>query len=139
MRFYVAGRFQNYLQCRYVMDRLKEQGHAITYDWTRTPAFDEHGHPRSERCTHAENVNYAWKDLAGVREADILVLLADASLAGAYIEMGYALAFERDVYVVSPSRQTIFFNLPLVTRFGKLEDLFFHTEHMRSPQLALIE
>lgn len=139
MRFYVAGRFQNYGFCRWVMSVLREQGHSITFDWTNTEAFDENGQLKHHRCTRAENVAYAYKDLHGVREADILVLCADALLAGAYIEMGYALAFEREIYVVAPERETIFFSLPQISCFESYKELFEHTASLCSPQLSLVE
>ncbi len=43
MNVYVAGRFRKYQEVRAVIDRLKENGHTITHDWTRTEEFDKNG------------------------------------------------------------------------------------------------
>lgn len=64
-------------------------------------------------------------DLDGVHLANLLVLCADDSLAGAWIEMGAALAWGIPVLAIAPERWTIFLELPSVQTiqdYAALED-----------------
>lgn len=135
MRIYVAGRFQSYAKVRACIDALVERGHEITYDWTRSPEFGADGHPVDPGTikngfsapgysTRQALARYAVRDIQGVREADALVLLADDSLAGAWVEMGIALERGTPIYVIKPERWTIFLECPEVTTLGSLGELY---------------
>jgi nucleoside 2-deoxyribosyltransferase len=128
VKIYVAGRFQSYEKVRACIDMLRDQGYEITYDWTRTPEFGEDGHPKhganGQEQPRGLLQHYAQNDIQGVRSADALVLLADDSLAGAWVEMGIALERSIPIYVVKPERWTIFLECFQVTVFGTQEELF---------------
>jgi hypothetical protein len=127
MKFYVAGKFQNYEVVRAFADRLRDAGHEITYDWTRTDEFDEQGHPivsqyqgetddsGDEILSYEAQKKYAHLDADGVAEADALVLFATPNVTGALIETGMALGYGIPVIVIDPARWTIFYALDLVT------------------------
>lgn len=113
-RVYVAAKFQEYESARRLMDAFTAGGYTITHDWTRTQEFDESGHPIAADPNdmppeiikmHAEN------DVRGVRNADFLVVLGDADLCGALIEVGIALALRIPIYVIKPKRWTIFYGM----------------------------
>jgi nucleoside 2-deoxyribosyltransferase len=110
LRLYVAGRFQSYAKVRAVADACVKAGHTITHDWTRTPEFGSDGHPLHADGAQAKAAlrGFAEADIAGVRAADCVVLCADDSLAGAWVEMGIALERGTPVVAVAHERWTIF-------------------------------
>lgn len=113
---YVAGRFQSYAKVRSCIDAVHGLGCRVTYDWTRTPEFDADGHPLNSDGAQPKTLlqQYAANDIQGVREAEVFIMLADDSLAGAYIEMGIALERGIPIIVVAPERWTIFLECPTV-------------------------
>ena len=120
MRFYAAGRFRRYADVRAIIDLLNHDGHQCTYDWTRTDEFDEHGDALSnltdggDSLPYARQRFYASKDIAGVAESDYVIVLADDTLLGAWIELGAAIAWEKHIIVIAPKRHSIFFAMPTV-------------------------
>jgi hypothetical protein len=133
MKLYVAGRFQSHVKVRGVIDHLLQQGHEITYDWTRSEEFTSEGEPvQSDPHNLDKNklIQYALEDLAGVAHAEVVIVCADDSLAGGYIEMGYGLATGCHIFVVAHERWTIFYELHDVTHFKTYEDLYAYTEKL---------
>jgi hypothetical protein len=135
MKIYVAGRFQSYEKVRVCINALISQGHEITHDWTRTEEFDAEGvlstaswngtvSVRPDSAKRAVLAAHALNDINGVRDADALVLLADDSLAGAWVEMGIALERGTPIYAVKPERWTIFLECPEVTVLDSVVDLY---------------
>jgi nucleoside 2-deoxyribosyltransferase len=127
MKIYVAGRFKSFRKVRRVIDSLKEQGHTVTYDWTRSKEFDTLGEPVSiteHEIPDSELIGYAKKDLLGVEQCDVVVLCGEPDLCGAYMEVGAALAYGKRVFVVDQQRWTIFYKLPNVTLFDSYGDLY---------------
>lgn len=120
MKFYAAGKFQEYEKVRETIDLLVFHGHEVTYDWTRTDEFGPDGHPKQ---TDPHNLNkkelrgYAENDIQGVLDAEFMVIRADGPLCGAWIEMGAAVVSPRckRIFVVEPQRWTIFLELDKVT------------------------
>lgn len=103
MKVYVAGSWDDRWNGPYfVADRLKQYGFEITYEWW----FDNECGP-----------DKAARDLQGVRDADILVAVMYPwnTYRGTYVEIGYALALGKQVYILgSGADKCIFTNLPLV-------------------------
>lgn len=139
MKLYVAGKFSSYAKVRMVIDLLRNRGHTITHDWTRTKEFESGGVPKEvhrapgERpdLPRAELAEHAKNDLWGCEACDALVLCADDSLAGAYIEMGIVLRnVQKKIYVIAPDRWTVFFELPNVILFDTYEEFFAYMETM---------
>lgn len=119
MRIYVASRFAAYERVRAFVDDMVTAGHEPTHDWTRTPEFGRDGHPLladPEALTPGVACTHAQADLRGVRQADLVVFLADGSdFCGALLEVGSACALGVPVWVVAPWRRSIFWHLPNVT------------------------
>jgi hypothetical protein len=88
-KIYVAGKWQEKDNVRQIMSLLKNLGHTITYDWTQHNDGDN-----SYDCAIA--------DLNGVCASDYILVLADKLLPyrGVYVEIGAALAFCKEVYVI---------------------------------------
>jgi len=112
MRVYVAGKFQDKVQVKWLMDRLEELGHDITFDWTT-----EHYAKKEETAEDAEQC------LSGVFDADVFVGLftEDYIYKGALIEMGFAMAEEGRIYIIGHAIDSCI--------FSKLADRQFDTEY----------
>lgn len=113
MRVYVAASSREIPRARAVMAALREARMIVTHDWTgHVEASIAMGTPE-----HMLDDRLAWAcahdDLAGVREAEALVLLAPTETAkGAWYECGYADALNIPIVVahddVAKRRQSIF-------------------------------
>lgn len=118
MKVYTASRFGNYRVVRAFNDALRAAGHEVTHDWTRTSEFDLAGDPifgDGTGLSRDMQAQHATADLDAVAAADAVVLLPMPDMGGAYIEIGYALAHDKHVFVAGPVRFTIFWALPNVT------------------------
>lgn len=125
MRIYVAATFTRYEEVRALNDRLREAGHSITYDWTRTAAFGPDGHPLGDGYDLPEAVQarYAQEDLDAVARAEVLLALGEGDSLGWPVEVGAALAFGSCiVYLVAPRKPTVFWALPRVRVFDGVEE-----------------
>lgn len=126
-RFYVATRFGEYREARRVIDKLRDLGHRVDVDWTRNHQFDEWGDLKLESAGKhlplQEQQRFAYEECAGPMAADV-ILLWNKDMAGAYIEVGLALAKDRTVYVIGCRRFTIFWSLPNVIMFDTEEEFF---------------
>lgn len=121
---YVAGASSERAdRAKPVIAALMKAGFVVTHDWTEAVdmhgANNEHGTLTEEdlcACAHA--------DLCGVRQADILVLLAPENAStGAWVELGLALALGRRVFIAGRCEQCIFTWLPQCQRFETDEAL----------------
>lgn len=91
MRVYVAGASREMDRCAAAMALVRELGGTITCDWVE--AIRASGSPANEGKTDEERRADATEDLKGVSDADVLWLLApEGTSAGAWTELGYALA-----------------------------------------------
>lgn len=129
MKFYVAGKFLDYVRVRKMVDFLVTYGHKPTYDWTRTDEFDASGEPINtdpHALTEEKLRWYADNDVRGVQEAEFMVILADGELCGAWIEMGVATVSPDliRIFIIAPQRYTIFFNLEKVRILSSFEEFF---------------
>jgi hypothetical protein len=125
LRVYVAGKFHRYEEVRALIDALPD-GCVVTHDWTRTEEFDEDGKPNFSPGEEADIprdqiMMHAANDIRGVRTADLLILIGDEKLCGALIEVGAAMAYGIPIWVVGPTRWTIFWEIPSVDRFPDVE------------------
>lgn len=124
MNIYVGATFSRYLEARSVMDALTAVGHAVTHDWTRTDAFGDDGHPLPGTAggydlPAAEQSAHALDDLAAVKRADLLLILAQQASCGWPVEVGMALAWgTAKVWLVEPFKPTVFWHLPQVRVFA---------------------
>jgi nucleoside 2-deoxyribosyltransferase len=106
---YVATKWENKDEASVVMGQLRAAGYEISYDWT---------------LAQVERWQQAMLDLKGVAEADIYLGLFQKEFpyTGALVEMGYALALGKPVYILEGSKcaQSLFFHHPNVR---KIKDL----------------
>lgn len=88
MNFYIASSFRNITDVRFISDRLIQQGHQLTYDWTR-----------SERVETATELNRIGQlELDAVQASDYLILILPAG-KGSHVELGIALAKQLPIFL----------------------------------------
>ena len=105
---YLAGRFSKKHTLQRVSRSLKEQQHSITSRWLEG--------------SHKDVTDNALMDLTDIDRADTVVFLLDEPdaherpLQNTLVELGYALAKEKTVYVLDRlvSTEIIFLKLPSV-------------------------
>lgn len=121
MKFYIAARTAQIKKVQKMVDILKMAGHECTHDWTAMEDV-ELGRPYHE---HIEKVrNFAEKDIAGARDAEVFIILGDESGTGMYVEMGAALSNDAKVYAIGERNDiTVFHFHPHVTRLDTFEDV----------------
>ena len=123
MRFYVSSRVKSMDKVRAAFKLIKERGHEITEDWTAHP----------EMKPFNENLDLAAKcsvrDVDGVRNSDVYILLTEEGGTGMYVELGFAIAFnlekgKPDIYVIGEhTSKTMFSYHPAVRRKNTIEDV----------------
>ena len=94
-RFYLATRKDRSEQAEPLLQALKAQGWERTFVWT----------PQDEASTDGY-AEVALKELAGVREADVLIVLLPGGY-GTHVEIGAALALGKPVILHAPDRKTL--------------------------------
>ena len=118
MRCYLSMASIHLPAARRAMDLLRLYGHEITFDWTESFSQPEQ-HPAV----------YAAQDLAGVAAAEALIYLHTEEVsAGAWCEIGFALALRKPVLAVvsgplNLQRNRIFLFAQGVTVFPSFEQL----------------
>ena len=65
MNFYVAGKWQQRVWIREIMDQIESLGHSIAVDWPNYESKASFDHKYLERC--------AKVDIDGVKACDILI------------------------------------------------------------------
>ncbi len=94
-RFYLATRKDRGQQAEPLLEALKAQGWERTFVWTAQDEASTHGY-----------AEVALKELAGVREADVLIVLLPGGY-GTHVEIGAALALGKPVILHAPDRKTL--------------------------------
>jgi nucleoside 2-deoxyribosyltransferase len=94
-RFYLATRKDRGEQAARLLRALKSQGWERTYSWTA----EEGGTPE-------QYSGIAVKELKGVEEADVLIVLLPGGY-GTHVEIGAALALGKPVILHAPDRKTL--------------------------------
>ena len=126
MKIYVASYVGEKELAQRLQRKLIALGHEITVDWTAFP-----GVPTSQRNLRPDEVSeIAVRDLKGVREADVFILLANVTDGRAkYAELGAALmsaefTSKPKIYVVGKEGDhSVFFFHPAVTRVSDSDAL----------------
>lgn len=112
---YVATSLLNADQAKLVINRFREHGIEVTYDWTiHGQVFDD------ERLRQ-----YGIEELDGVLRAELLFMMHPAR-SGTHVELGAALASNKPVVIVcdpSVERKT-FYYVPNVSRFTLVDEAF---------------
>ncbi|MFH1500888.1 MAG: hypothetical protein ABIE22_02980 [archaeon] len=86
MKFYISAKWQLIEEVREIYKLLKEKGHEITEDWTL------HNSVKPYDKDVEISKNYAIKDMQGVLNSDVYILLSDDKGIGKYVELGAAIA-----------------------------------------------
>jgi len=126
MKFYVAAFVEEKQRVQAIHARLRASGHSVTADWTVPLDIDG-----EERDRHPQRVAaVAERDMNGVRECDVFVLLAEPPDGRAkYAELGAAImsrvtSGRPKVYVLGEqTHQSVFFYHPAVERVRSLGEI----------------
>jgi hypothetical protein len=110
MKIYVASSFARKPDVRAMHELLRAEGHEITYDWT-----DEDASGLEGDALHAALLGGAQRDIAGIREANLLVVLHDDRGRGMATEFGIAL--ERSVPIIVVGARV---------NFGEMRNVFYY-------------
>lgn len=113
MKIYVAGK--NISRAISVMDRLRDAGHAITYDWATD--FDN-----AEKLDEEQTQKLAIDERIGVKDADLLVYLWESDQESARYEAGMAMGLGKPVVVVA-QHDSLFFHLPEIQKVSSDEQI----------------
>jgi len=116
MKFYIAGKWEERDNIRFIQKQLIRLGHEITKDWT----IDEEG----EAGFPVINV---VEDISGVKTADVFVglFINNLDYKGALVELGAALAGRKPCYIIGHAMDAcIFLQHPLVTQVDTVGELF---------------
>ena len=118
MKFFVSGKVGTEENVRAVMKALQDVGHEITFDWTTI----KHLRPYDKNVVASREA--ALKESRGVRNADVLIILAHDNGIGMYVELGIAIGSGIPVRVVTDvESRTMFFHHPLVKKVDSVEQI----------------
>jgi nucleoside 2-deoxyribosyltransferase len=118
MKFFVSGKVGDDNITKTVMKALKNAGHEITFDWTTI----EHLRPYDENATACRDA--AVSESRGVKNADVLVIIAHNKGIGMYVELGIAIGLGIPIRVVTKvESQTMFFHHPLVKKVSDIDEV----------------
>ncbi len=106
-KVYVAASSLQMDRARDVMAQLRAAGHEVVHDWCSI--IEARGVANPSDSTQDERWDWAIDDLQGVKRADVLWLLVPAEEgAGAFVELGYALALGKPVIASGAYLRSIF-------------------------------
>jgi hypothetical protein len=125
MKVFVSGQIEEKSEIRDIYAKLRKYGHTITHDWTQTDPIG------IKLKNKVESGNRAAKDITGVVESDIYVLVSNNKNPGKgmYVELGAALALNEVnnkplVYTIGKLYNlSIFYLHPCVKHFETIEGL----------------
>ena len=123
MKFYIASKLENYMQVKYLADKLKSIGWTHTYDWTVHYSIKERN---IEKLREIGIMEYN-----GIKEADVVIILTSQG-RGTHTELGMAVAFIKLIYLCHidntyfncDDNTSAFYWLPQVNQFiGSIDDI----------------
>lgn len=118
MKFFVSGKVGDDDITKTVMKTLKSAGHEITFDWTAI----EHLRPYDKNASASREA--AISENRGVKNADVLVIIAHNKGVGMYVELGIAIGVGIPVRVVTNvESRTMFFHHPLVRKVTSIDEV----------------
>jgi nucleoside 2-deoxyribosyltransferase len=110
-RFYLSTRIDRIAEAEPLLKALANRGWERTFVWTDGEVADE------------ERPTLALAELAGIREADIVIVLLPGG-RGTHVELGAALALGKRVILHSPNRETLSKPYPCVFHYHPAVSLF---------------
>jgi hypothetical protein len=118
MKFFVSGKVGDDATTKTVMKALENAGHEITFDWTTI----EHLKPYDKNATASREA--AISESSGVKNADVLVIIAHDKGVGMYVELGIAIGVGIPIRVVTKTEsRTMFFHHPLVKKVSSIDEV----------------
>lgn len=125
MKVFVSGQIEEKQSTRIAYLELEEAGCTITHDWTRADSIGSVVDNKDEAASRAE------KDIRGVLDADLYILMSDNVHVGKgmYAELGAAIALKektgspRIVTVGKRNHPSIFYFHPAVEHFDSMDEL----------------
>lgn len=128
MKAFVSGQLNDKEQIREVYSKLQAIGFEITHDWTRTDNLTD------KLANPEESGKRAAKDITGVVESDVYILVSDNEKPGKgmYVELGAALALNEktgkpDIYLIGKQNHlSIFYLHPKIKYFDGVDNLISH-------------
>lgn len=115
MRVYLAGKWEEAAVIKQYADELRFLGHTITMPW-----FEDHVNGQEDLAQSA------IEDEAGIVNAEMAIFIFEKSLpyAGAYTELGVAIALRRRIVIVGrAANRNIFVNHPCVEKVDSWTEL----------------
>lgn len=122
MKVYVASSLFNIKRTRQIMEKLKNDGFQITYDWTVHGKVDN-----EDECR-----NIAILEEQGVLCCDVFILVFPGR-TGSHIEFGLARASNKIIILlqeIETERKT-FYYLPGIVRIKTEEELFSYLQQLK--------
>jgi len=117
IKVYLAGSWRERKKIKKWMKLLEKHGSEITIDWTWHDSED------------AEDVlKFARDDKLGVEACDVFIIDAKFRTLGKYVELGMALALNKEIYMLGNST-CIFSNL--IDHKNKFDDINELIKHIR--------
>lgn len=110
--FYLATKKDRRAEAEPLLEALKARGWKRTFDWAKLASSG----PK-------EHADIAVAELAGVREADVLVVLLPGGY-GTHVEIGAALALGKPVILHAPNPETLKDPYPCVFHYHPGVKLF---------------
>lgn len=116
MRVYVAAKTHDFLRARALMEMLREEGHIITFDWTKNVEEVGPSHENEKAQDKKFLLQCAENDAYGVKKASALIALGHPRVCGTLVEIGMALAYRIPVILVGEFPPSVFWELENVTQ-----------------------
>lgn len=109
--FYLAARYQRRIELKQYAAQLSGLGIVTTSRWLSGKHEAEDQDNSAPSC---EMARWSFQDLADIRKASYFVLFTERNKdlqlgrGGRFVEFGYALGMNKQVYIVGPEEQNIF-------------------------------
>lgn len=140
MKIYVAGKFEERVKLRKIMQEFRDLGHEITHDWT---------YDTTEGLNEEETQQYlrdaSQRDKVGVQRADLLFLYTNPKGGAHMTELGIAMALSVPcvIYKVKDAANNIFYNNHWCDVYEDLNEAYKRVEYyagkLRFVQKSLAE
>jgi hypothetical protein len=121
VKIYLASSFKCKEDYRRLKGILEANGHTITHDWSKDDPSPYEGEDLQDYL-----MTCAGLSILGIRAAQVVVLLARPSMAGAFVEVGFALGTNVPVIVLDAYKEgnqsNIFYAIPECEVFVHADD-----------------
>lgn len=117
MNIYVAAKTHDYRRARKLMQKLRDSGHHVTFDWTGNveEVGPEHENEKAKDVAFLKKC--AENDAYGVKTAHRVIAIGHPKVCGTLVEIGMALALGKPVDLIGEFPVSVFWELDQVTRY----------------------